>query len=416
MEEEIDLRPYVEAIIKRWYWVVGTAVAMAVIAFIVSSLLSPTYETTALVAITEPNQLVRFETGFEAIDDVVSRPLRAYPEIALSDELLQAVLDEIQASVPGEITLSQLRGLVQAESGNDLSLIRLVVSYSDPEMTALIANQWARLFVDKANNVYGGTDGTQLAAFDTQLTQLAGELESAEDALVEFQSRNRLAILDSELLALQTSRTDLASAQLTANSLLRDIEALRDLLLAQSGDSVALADQLTALFLQVSAFYQNTTGGASPVFLQIDGNTDTLTTNNRREQITSLDNLLTIVGTQLTNVNDAIAALEPQILAAQTEREQFNVEQTRLTRERDTVQEAYLALSRRVEEERIAAQDVGEGVRLASEAAVPVEPVGPRKLINTVIAGTLGFFLSFSFVLGLVWWQSRAIVPTTAKG
>ncbi|MEZ4642793.1 MAG: Wzz/FepE/Etk N-terminal domain-containing protein [Chloroflexota bacterium] len=284
MEEEIDLRPYVEAIIKRWYWVVGTAVAMAVIAFIVSSLLSPTYETTALVAITEPNQLVRFETGFEAIDDVVSRPLRAYPEIALSDELLQDVLDEIQASVPGEITLSQLRGLVQAESGNDLSLIRLVVSYSDPEMTALIANQWARLFVDKANNVYGGTDGTQLAAFDTQLTQLAGELESAEDALVEFQSRNRLAILDSELLALQTSRTDLASAQLTANSLLRDIEALRDLLLAQSGDSVALADQLTALFLQVSAFYQNTTGGASPVFLQIDGNTDTLTTNNRRER------------------------------------------------------------------------------------------------------------------------------------
>ncbi|MEZ4642792.1 MAG: hypothetical protein R3E31_08665 [Chloroflexota bacterium] len=78
-------------------------------------------------------------------------------------------------------------------------------------------------------------------------------------------------------------------------------------------------------------------------------------------EIASLNNLLTIVGTQLTNVNDAIAALEPQILAAQTEREQFNVEQTRLTRERDTVQEAYLALSRRVEEERIAAQDVGEG-------------------------------------------------------
>lgn len=405
LEEEIDLRPYVEAIVKRWYWVVGTAVGLAVIALIISSLLSPTYETTALVAITEPNQLVRFETGFEAIDDVVSRPLRAYPEIAVSDELLQNVLNEVQGSVPGELTLPQLRGMVEAESGSDLSLIRLVVRYGDADTTALIANRWAALFVDKANNVYSGAGGTQLTAFDAQLAQLLGELEIAEDALVAFQSRNRLNILESELLALQTNRTNLVKAQLTASALLRDVDALRNLLLSQSDSSIGLADQLTALLLQVSAFYQGA-GETTPIVLQLDGSAATLMIADRREQIVALDNLLVIVETQLTNINEEVVALEPQILAVQTEREQFSVEQSRLVRTRDTVQEAYLALSRRVEAERIAVQDVGQGVRLASEAAVPLAPVGPRKGLNTAVAASVGLLLGVLGVLLLTWWHS----------
>jgi polysaccharide biosynthesis transport protein len=410
LEEEIDLRPYVEAVVKRWPWVLGTAIALALVAFVVSSLLPPTYETIALVAITEPNQLVRFETGFQAVDDVVSRPLRAYPELAVSDELLQAVLTEVQASVPEEITLSQLQELTHAESGADPSLIRLAVRYHNPEVAALIANRWATLFVARANNVYGSAGGSQLTTFDTQLAQLTEELETVEQKLVEFQSRNRLGILDSELLALQDNRTDLVNDQLAAMALKRDVEALRALMVAQSANSIGLADQLTALLLQIATFYSNETG-ETPIILQLDGNTATLTTDNRREQIATLDNLLTVIEAQLTNINGEVMALEPQILAVQEEREMFSVEYSQLTRTRDTVQEAFLALSRRVEEERIAAQGTGEGVRLASEAAVPMEPVAPRRLINTAMAGGLGLLVSFSFVLALVWWQSRAIKP-----
>ena len=52
MEEEIDLRPYIEALISKWYWIVGAAVVAGVVAFIVTSMLPPSYEATALVAVT----------------------------------------------------------------------------------------------------------------------------------------------------------------------------------------------------------------------------------------------------------------------------------------------------------------------------------------------------------------------------
>ena len=44
MEEEIDLRKYIEVLIHHWYWIVGLGVAAAAIAFAVSSFLPPIYD------------------------------------------------------------------------------------------------------------------------------------------------------------------------------------------------------------------------------------------------------------------------------------------------------------------------------------------------------------------------------------
>jgi len=51
------------------------------------------------------------------------------------------------------------------------------------------------------------------------------------------------------------------------------------------------------------------------------------------------------------------------------------------------------ALMRRLDEAKVAAQDEGGEVRLASRAAVPTDPVSPRKGLNTVLGGVLGLIL-----------------------
>ena len=84
MEEEIDLRPYIEALISKWYWIVGAAVVAGIVAFIVSSMLPPSYEATALVAVTQPTEIVEFDARIRSVDE--TQPLKAYPEIAMSDE------------------------------------------------------------------------------------------------------------------------------------------------------------------------------------------------------------------------------------------------------------------------------------------------------------------------------------------
>ena len=70
MEEEIDLREYVEVLIRYWKWIVRAALAAAVVALVVSLLLPPTYEATALVAVTKPRYAMQFDPRFEILNDV----------------------------------------------------------------------------------------------------------------------------------------------------------------------------------------------------------------------------------------------------------------------------------------------------------------------------------------------------------
>ena len=49
MEEEIDLRQYVEVLIRSWGWIAGLALVAAAAALGVSFLIPPTYEATVVV-------------------------------------------------------------------------------------------------------------------------------------------------------------------------------------------------------------------------------------------------------------------------------------------------------------------------------------------------------------------------------
>ena len=86
MEQEIDLRRYVEVLIRHWKWIVGLALVAAVMALVVSFLILPTYEAMALVAVTEPRYMMRFDPRFETVNNI-QQVYRAYPELAGSDEL-----------------------------------------------------------------------------------------------------------------------------------------------------------------------------------------------------------------------------------------------------------------------------------------------------------------------------------------
>src|SRR5690554_5645089 len=115
--EELDLRPYIMALVKNWMWIIGAGLLAGLIAFGVSSLLPPTYEATALVAITENRQIIQFDPRFENVQ--VSQPLGAYPELALSDELLSQLLEEVGPSLAEVNTVQELRDLLETEAGSD---------------------------------------------------------------------------------------------------------------------------------------------------------------------------------------------------------------------------------------------------------------------------------------------------------
>ncbi|MCB0028708.1 MAG: hypothetical protein KDE28_12425, partial [Anaerolineales bacterium] len=147
MEEEINLRPYFETITRGWYWLVTASVLAAIIAYAVSSSIAPTYEATALVVIAEPRQRVQFDPRIETVTE--SQPLNAYPELAMSDEVMLSLLSTVElADVE---TVGKLRDLLVAEAGSAASLLQLRVQYKDPDVAALVANNWASFFVEWVN-------------------------------------------------------------------------------------------------------------------------------------------------------------------------------------------------------------------------------------------------------------------------
>ena len=398
MEEEINLKPYIEKLLKNWYWLLGSGIVAALLAYLVSSFIMPTYQATALIAIAEARQQIQFDPRIETVAE--NQPLRAYPELAASDEVLATLLSQnILADVD---SLDELKGVVGAELGGDPSLLRLVVTHDDPETAALLVNTWAELFVNWANRVYGSQGDEQLNFFVEQLDQTSEELTIAETALVEFQTRNRLALVSNELTSLKNTQSRYLQIQRDTLFLVQDIDALKTQLEQQDGTETAKSDQITALFLEIKAFNANVN---APVQFQFD-TTETLTHQSRQDQIDFLDDLIKTLNTRLLKIEDEILALEPQILALQEEEQNLTIENSRITRDYNIVKDTYTALARQVEEKRITSQDSSSGVKLASRASVPETSVAPRKLINTIIAGTMSFLLAIFVILALGWWQS----------
>jgi uncharacterized protein involved in exopolysaccharide biosynthesis len=397
-EQEIDLRPYVEALVDKWYWIVGLGVLAAVVAYGASKLLTPTYEATALVAITEPRQRVQFDPRIQTVAD--NQPLQAYPDLALSDALLSEMLAQLPEDY--ELTLTALRKKLIAEPGRDPTLLMLTASDESPAKAAELANSWAGLFVDWANQIYGDQGDQQLLFFEEQLEEAGNKLKEADQALIDFQGQNRSYILENEILALQQTQADYLAKQRQANLILQDIDSL----LAQvNGSDQENVDQLAAILLQIRALggVPNSTESTLPWQIQINVNGQSDLSQSDQEAL--LSNLRETLLVQSAQLEDRLAEIEPQILSVQQQKQEANSEENRLVRDFEVAEETYLTISRTVDEKRITSQDTTSGVMLASKTAVPENPTGPSNTLLAIGAGLLGMVLATVLIILVTWWR-----------
>jgi LPS O-antigen subunit length determinant protein (WzzB/FepE family) len=99
MEREIDLRVYVLAVVRRWWLIGGMAVVAGVIALVVSVFRPPSYEAEAMVAFTVPQYVANFDPRFETVTKVTF-PYKAFPDLAMSDQVLGALREKVVEKWP----------------------------------------------------------------------------------------------------------------------------------------------------------------------------------------------------------------------------------------------------------------------------------------------------------------------------
>jgi uncharacterized protein involved in exopolysaccharide biosynthesis len=402
--EPFDVRPYLLLLRRNGRKLALFALATAVTALIVSLILPPTYEATALVAVTQPRQLVQFDPRFEAVQDDV-QSLLAYPELALSDQIFFDLLTK--TSLPDIETIEDLHDMLEAVPANDPGLIRLTVSYDEPETAAQIANNWADLFITQMNTLYGDQGGAQVRFFQEQLVEAEQVLNEAEATLVEFQLVNEGNLINDELHIQQSAHAQYLTDLNQITFLRHDIQALHTQMSTTVG-GIAFSDQLTALFLQIKVFNAET---GIPLEVQIDTD-NTITHQNHEEQIAFLNDLLLALDNRVIEDEARLAELRPQILTLQQSYQGYVAHYNGLLRDITVAEETYTALARKVNEEQITAQDTSMGVRLASLAYAPQEPTRPLIILNTLLGGALGLFLATFTLLITVWYRQTIIQPT----
>ena len=239
MEDESDLRRYIDVLMRHWILILVVTLLAGVAALAVG-LLSPfQYQATATVLVTRPLYQFQFSPAIQNLADNAGAQQaltgKAAVDLANGDALLQQVLLGVGDNLPAdERNLFTLRKMVKAKTGSDPSVINLSVTNRDAQRVAEIANTWATLYVRQVNDLYGKS-ADQFKFFEGLLTQAKNDLEAADQALLEFQKRNDLAVLQAQMTAKQGALSNYLGLNESLILLQQNVKNLQDQLAAPPG-------------------------------------------------------------------------------------------------------------------------------------------------------------------------------------
>ena len=412
MEEEISLKLYVVLILKHWYWILGTALVMAVATIIITSSLPPTYEATALVAATQRSFDIELDPRFRDVIGEDSRLLqsqyRTYATLAKSNDLLQKVSQDTGW------TVVRLHSNISATEGSDVSLLVLNVRGENAQEVATVANTWAETFIETVNSIYGGQ--RQLTQLLDQQQVLFQDLATTDADLTAFRQENGFGFTD-DFIASERNRLGeevhhrfgLIGQQLqTKNNLLTEYEEELTRLnqirretefLSQTVTSDTPPAVLAALFSEMVNLGVLGEGLSQPLY-QISF--DTI------DPVTSLQAMGQAIEFRAQAITEESETLDQEITALQAELAAKLEQLEQLKREREVKAEAYKVISLKVQETQISISDEFNAgtIQLASRAIVPTKPVSSNSVLNGLVAGLIGLMISSFTVLFVEWWRT----------
>jgi capsular polysaccharide biosynthesis protein len=411
VEEEIDLREYLDVIIRRWKWIVAITLVAVITATIVSFfLMAPVYEAKAGVVILKSKSEITFEPKYRTLTeeelagagvDIASRR-KALEALVENSSLAVEVIAELRPTLdPEEREVEGLLDMVKAETTGDL--IEIVVRSTDPRKAADIANAWGEVYERYVNELYSGKPQSA-EAIGTQVVGARKTYEESQEALARFMGDNRLEILSREMGAKQNALADYYATKQGLDRLLGDAQALRDQLRGRTSPTGA-ANHLSILLLRASAF--TLLAPDLPAQLQLALNQEDGIESSTENQLGDVDSLISVLEARRAEVQSFISegSIQQELLGLQEQLEREQARQRELTQARDLAWETYQTLARKEAEVEVSAQVTDTEVRFAVPAVEPKKPVAPKKMLNIAIAGVLGLMGGIFAAFGADYWR-----------
>jgi len=410
-EEEIDLREYINVLLKRK----GVIILIFLIAVTTAALVSyfylkPVYEASTILMISKPKYQVELEPKIQTqFTPEVS--LATYESLIKDREIEKEVIKKLNLDQPPyEFTPDSLQGMITIESLKNTNLIKMNLQTGEPKLAKDIANVWAALFVEK-NKALNLQESKEAQGFIEEQLKISNQnLSTIEEEIREFNETNKIEIVENEIKgkAAKILNHELRIADIKVS--LKKEKARKEQVI------IALNEQDKVLKLSKSItndqfFHQLmsniTDGNFSDINLTYVSEEANPIYYNLAQQLICTDISINSLQAEERQLKENIDDYWERIENLKQELAQEKLTQSRLDREYNTAKGVYNVLSQKNEEVKIAVATESGLVKIASLAYEPRFPIKPNKKLNILIAGVLGLFVGIFVAFFLEFWQKE---------
>ena len=366
MNDEIDLRPIFQALMKAWKVIIAVVLVSGLLAGLIKVLMTPPYEARATLLVT--NESVKVEPSTPIVSEQAPLNTLGNTQYDVVEDLMKSdILMKRLANKLAEkgliIENAQLDALLEVDRKNNTTFILKTYGHSSADaeqLAALYAQEVIRFIYESY-----GADGTLLSETEQLLSQVRERYWKAQAELEQFIESGEIEATSQEIRRISNAIEGVREATLNRyneylsrmnqiDRLLREARLLRERLKYGNPD---LSESLAALLFRVQSV---SAGGGST--LQLDSSV----VNSISTTVSNMDSLISSLEAEYSRLQRDVAELSvaqfdsfttvnleqlyKQLFAEQTRLEQLNRKQTELTRERDTAYSLYETLLRRIDE------------------------------------------------------------------
>lgn len=441
-EETIHLTEYWHVLTKHKALVISALVVTVTLTMLFTFLIAPVYRATATMVIDKEkstssltgervdfesyvSQSLTFNTHFKLIK---SRPVieRVIDKLDLDRLDREQGLDtgfvgQIKAQVKENLRLllgreekilspqdrrsllaKKLQEKIDIENVRDTRLLQVQVEDVDPVLAARIANTLSQSYIDFNNTNRLESSQNTMAWMTDQLYEMKKKLEDAEQSFLAFKQREKLFSIQGKQNMITQKIEEFNDAYLVARNKRLELDAKLEKLdsLAAGGDITPvrsilnnpLIENLYAQlinaeveFNKLSKVYKHKHPKVQQIRSLIDDTRKKLKEELEKEK-ESLRMERSVLNSREKVMEQTIADFEGDAMETNRKALDYAI----LNRNVETYQKLYDILLAKVRESNIEDNQVASNIRVADAAAVPIDPVKPKKRLNLLLSLIVG--------------------------
>jgi len=210
--DEIDLREYIQVLVKRKKLIIGIFLVVVISAAIASLFLPRVYKASASIMVTpskmqsmlSPTRISLDPEKTEQGEYIARRPtisISTHKALLKSTAVLQEVINRLKlAGKPNEdFALEAFSGRLEVGSTEDTSVLSLAVEDREPNRAKETANIWAEEYVKYSQKLIGGEILGSGEFVLKQFKRTIEDLAKADAAVKDFDVKERLSLMEIEL-------------------------------------------------------------------------------------------------------------------------------------------------------------------------------------------------------------------------